>query len=610
MQQENKIVPERGEIDPQYQWDLTPLYPSDAAWEADFAGVDADIDALPAFAGTLSTAQAIHAYLAAETALLRRLSNLYCYASLRRSEDTRADAAQSMFARVSAKYVRAGAVLSFAQPEILALPAEKLAAIVEDAALADYHFALSDLLRRKAHTLSAPEEKLLAAMGEVAAAPSEIADNLQDADMVFADAENQAGERVPVTGSGYIVLQSSTDRTLRKNAFHSFYEGYRQHSNTFAAAYAGAVKAALFESQARHYPSSRAMSMAGENIPETVYDNLVATVRAHLPAMHRYAALRKEILGLDALHYYDLYAPLVPNLEIHYTYPEAQQMVLDAVAPLGEGYQAQVKEAFAQRWLDVYPNKGKSGGAYSSGTYDSRPYILTNFTGTLDAVSTIAHEMGHSMHTAASNRTQPPQYADYTLFVAEVASTVNENLMIEQLLKGDITPEMRLYLLNQYLENFKGTVYRQTMFAEFERDAHAMAQRGEALSPAALNALYKGLVADYFGPALAWDDAVQYEWARIPHFYRPFYVYKYATGYSTAVALSEGILANGAPAVKKYLEFLSMGGSAYPLEELKHAGVDLATPAPVEAALQKFERILDEAEQVYREISAKSRIAE
>ena len=299
---------------------------------------------------------------------------------------------------------------------------------------------------------------------------------------------------------------------------------------------------------------------------------------------------------MDELHYYDVYAPLVADDDTRYTYEQAQQMVLDAVSPLGADYVEQVKKAFATRWIDVYPNRGKSGGAYSSGTYDSDPYILTNFNGTLDNVSTIAHEMGHSMHTWHANHTQPAHYANYTLFVAEVASTVNENLMIEQLLKKEQEPHARLALLNQYLENFKGTVYRQTMFAEFERDAHAMAERGEALNPAALNALYRRLIVDYFGPDLVVDDEVQYEWARIPHFYRPFYVYKYATGYSTAVALSEAILNEGAPAVKRYREFLSMGGSAYPLDELRHAGVDLTTPAPVDAALKKFEAILDDAE--------------
>ena len=594
---DTEILKERKELDPHYQWDLTPMYRDDAAWEAEFATLDEQIQGMTAFEGTLKDAVSIGAYLDAATALSRKLSNLYCYASLRRSEDTRAEAGQSMYARVNAKYAQMMAAMSFAEPEILSLPEDTLQAIVNDEQLADHKFTMENLLRQKPHTLSAPEEKLLASLGEALGAPAEIADNLQDADMVFDSVQDGEGKTVEVTGSNYITLQSSQDRTLRKNSFESYYKGYRQHINTFAASYAGAVKAATAEAAARHYESSRAMSMAGENIPAEVYDNLIATVRKHMPAMYRYVALRKKILGLDELHYYDVYAPLVGEIKTRYTYEQAQQMVLDAVAPLGADYCDLVRKAFAERWIDVYPNKGKSGGAYSSGTYDSNPYILTNFTGTLDSVSTIAHEMGHSMHTWHSNHHQPPQYADYTLFVAEVASTVNENLLIEQLLQKEQEPKTRLYLLNQYLENFKGTVYRQAMFAEFERDAHAMAERGEALSPASLNALYKRLVEDYFGPDLVMDDEVQYEWARIPHFYRPFYVYKYATGYSTAVALSEAILNEGAPAVQRYKEFLSMGGSAYPLDELRHAGVDLATPAPIDAALTKFERILDDAEE-------------
>ncbi|WP_294572836.1 oligoendopeptidase F [uncultured Subdoligranulum sp.] len=593
---DNQILQERKEMDARYQWDLTPMYQDDAAWEAELATLDDQVNAMTAFAGTLKDAISIGAYLDAATELGRKLSNLYCYASLRRSEDTRAEDGQSMYARVTAKYVQALTAMAFAEPEILSLPEETLKAVVQDEQLADHKFTMENLLRQKPHTLTASEEKILATFGEALGAPAEIADNLQDADMVFDAVQDGDGKTVEVTGSNYITLQMSTDRTLRKHSFESYYKGYRQHINTFASSYAGAVKGATAEATVRHYDSSRAMSMAGENIPVEVYDNLIDTVRKHMPAMYRYVALRKKILGVDELHYYDVYAPLVGDINVRYTYEQAQQMVLDAVAPLGQDYTDLVRKAFAERWIDVYPNKGKSGGAYSSGTYDSNPYILTNFTGTLDSVSTIAHEMGHSMHTWHSNHHQPAQYAEYTLFVAEVASTVNENLLIEQLLQKENRPQMRLYLLNQYLENFKGTVYRQTMFAEFEREAHAMAERGEALNPASLNALYKKLVEDYFGPELVMDEEVQYEWARIPHFYRPFYVYKYATGYSTAVALSEAILREGEPAVKRYKEFLSMGGSAYPLDELRHAGVDLATPAPIDAALQKFERILDDAE--------------
>ena len=587
---------ERSEIDPQYQWDLTRLYKDDAAWEQTLSGLDAQVQTVAAFAGRLKDAATIREYLDASVALSRTLSNLYCYASMRRSEDTRAEAAQSMYARISAAYAGAVAALSFAEPEILALPEETLRQIQKDDCLRDYRFVLENLIRQKPHTLSAPEEKLLASFTEVLGAPADIADSLQDADLVFDSAKDGAGEEHEVTGSNYILLQTSSDRTLRENSFRSFYKTYRNHINTFAATYAGAVKAATAEAAVRHYESSRAMSMAGENIPAEVYDNLVASVRAHLPLMYRYVKLRKRLLGIRDLHYYDVYAPLTGESTARYTYDQAKEMVLEAVAPLGEDYVSEVRRGFAQRWVDVYPNKGKSGGAYSTGTYDSEPYIMTNFTGTLDSVSTLAHEMGHSMHSLLARRTQPAQYADYTLFVAEVASTVNENLMIEQLLKTEQRPDARLFLLNQYLENFKGTVFRQTMFAEFEREAHAMRERGEALSPAALNQLYGNLVRDYFGPELIMDEEVRLEWARIPHFYRPFYVYKYATGYSTAVALSEGILKEGEPARKRYLEFLSMGGSAWPLDELRHAGVDLTTPAPVDAALEKFGRLLDDAE--------------
>lgn len=586
----------RSEIDSQYKWDLTRLYKDDAAWEQELAGLNRQVQTVAAFAGRLKEAKTIREYLDASVTLSRTLSNLYCYASMRRSEDTRAEAAQSMYARISAAYAGAVAALSFAEPEILALPEETLQEIQKDDCLQEYRFVLENLVRQKPHTLSAPEEKLLASLSEVLGAPADIADSLQVADLTFDSVKDSAGEAHEVTGSNYILLQTSSDRTLRENSFRSFYKTYRNHINTFAATYAGAVKAATAEAAARHYESSRAMSMAGENIPAEVYDNLVASVRAHLPLMYRYVKLRKRLLEIQELHYYDVYAPLTGESTARYTYDQAKQMVLDAVAPLGEEYCAEVRRGFAQRWVDVYPNKGKSGGAYSTGTYDSEPYIMTNFTGTLDSVSTLAHEMGHSMHSLLSRRTQPAQYADYTLFVAEVASTVNENLMIEQLLKTEQRPDTRLFLLNQYLENFKGTVFRQTMFAEFEREAHAMRERGEALSPTALNQLYGNLVRDYFGPELVMDEEVQLEWARIPHFYRPFYVYKYATGYSTAVALSEGILKEGESARKRYLEFLSMGGSVWPLDELRHAGVDLTTPAPVNAALEKFGRLLNDAE--------------
>lgn len=589
-----EILKERSELDPQFQWDLTPMFESDAAWETALDSLDADIESLAAFAGKLTDAVTIGAYLDASTEVGRKVERLYCYASQRHDEDTRDDKAQSMYARIGSKYVKMAAALSFAQPEILSLPEETLTAIVNDPAVADYKFNLEDLLRGKPHTLTKAEEKLLASFGEVMSAPSEIYHNLEDADLLFDAVKDGSGETVEVTGSNFVPLEMSTDRTLRENAFHSYYKSYREHINTFAASYAGAIKAATAEAAARNYPSSRAMAMAGENVPAEVYDNLVATVRKHIPAMHRYVRLRKKMLGVDALHFYDVYAPLVGDLKKSYSYETAQEMVLKAVAPLGEDYQATVRKAYAERWIDVYPNRGKRGGAYSGGCYDSNPYILLNFSGTLDSVSTLAHEMGHTIHSWRSRQHQPPQYADYTLFVAEVASTVNENLLIEQLLANENDPQTRLYLLNQYLENFKGTVYRQTMFAEFELQMGKMVESGEALTADALSEKYLALNKLYFGPDMVSDDEIALEWTRIPHFYYNYYVFQYATSFSAAVAIANRILREGESAVKDYKKFLSGGCSKDPVSLLRDMGVDMRTSTPVNDALSLFGELIDE----------------
>ncbi len=596
-------VKKRSEIPEQYKWDLSTLFANDEAWEEALAALDAFGPQIEAFMGTLTESPAaLRRFLDFETEMERKIYNVYEYAFLRNSEDSRDPKTQTMSRKAMGKIVALSSLTSFAQPEVLAMPEEKLKAFVESEELAPYRYNMEVLLREKPHTLSAAEERLLASAGEVLGASGEIDDMLQDADMTFDSVKDGEGNDVPVTGAGFIALQESTDRVLRENAFRSYYKGYKGLINTFGANYAANVKKDIFLSRARNYTSSRAMSVAGENVPESVYDGLIATVRKHMPAMHRYAALRKEMLGLDELHYYDLYTPLAQEVDLHYSYEEAQEMVLAAVKPLGEDYGKVVRTAFRDRWLDVYPNEGKGGGAYSAGTYDSNPFIMLNFTGSVDSVSTIAHEMGHSMHSYLSHKNQPAQYGDYKIFVAEVASTVNENLMIEQLLAQDITPETRLYLLNQYLENFKGTVYRQTMFAEFEKLAHEAQERGDALSAESLCQIYEQLLRDYFGGALTPDEEVRYEWARIPHFYRSFYVYKYATSYAAAVALSDAILCDGEKAVKPYLEFLSMGGSADPLDELKHAGVDMTTPEPIDRALAKFEKILDETEKVWKKL--------
>ena len=585
---------ERSEIENKYKWNLTSLYENDAAWEEDLKKIEEATAKVAAYQGKLTNSENVLACLKASTDMGRLISNLFCYANLRRSEDTRAEDAQKMYMRIYMNYVKAVSSVAFLEPEFLSLPEETIEEIVNDPALAEYRFQLENLKRRKPHTLSAREEKLLASFGEVLAAPGEIASNLQDADLVFEDALDSEGNAHEMSSAAFGPLMMSADRTLRENAFKSMYKAYKQHINTFAASYSGQIKAAVTEAQARNYPSSRAMSMAHENIPVEVYDNLIETVHQFMPAMHRYVTLRKRLLGVDELHYYDVYVPLIQTKEKNYSFDEAKQMVLDAVAPLGEEYCTTVRNGFNDNWVDVYPNKGKSSGAYSSGTYDSNPFIMMNFTGTLDSVSTLAHEMGHSMHTWHSNKHQPVQYADYTLFVAEVASTVNENLMIEQLLAKTEDPEERLALLNQYLENFKGTVYRQVMFAEFEKKAHEMEEAGQPLTRESLCAMYYDLNKTYYGGGCRVDKVVENEWMRIPHFYNAFYVYKYATGFCAAVALANKILNEGEEAVAAYRKFLTLGGSMSPIESLKVAGIDMSSPEPVISALDTFAELLAE----------------
>ena len=438
----------------------------------------------------------------------------------------------------------------------------------------------------------------------MADSPDAIFGVFHNADLRFPAVTDGAGAEQPLTDATFVPLLQSGDRTLRRNAFETYYATLGGYRNTLAATLDAQFKHLRFFANARRYPSTLDAALDATEVPVSVYDSLIESVHANLDKMYRYVALRRRLLGVDELHMYDVYTPIVPDVAEEIPFEQAKAAVLDALAVLGEDYTAMLREGFDHRWLDVYPNVGKRGGAYSSGIARPHPYVLLNQTDDLDSQFTIAHEMGHAMHSYLSCKHQPVCTSDYVIFVAEVASTCNEVLLMRHLLRKSTDRRERAYLINHFLDQFKGTVYRQTMFAEFEREAHAMVERGEALNAAALNALYKRLVTDYFGNDMVIDDEIQYEWARIPHFYRPFYVYKYATGYSTAVALSEGILKNGEPAVKKYLEFLHMGGSAYPLDELRHAGVDLTTPAPVDAALDKFGRILDEAEACVAQLEA------
>ena len=589
-------VKERSEIQQQYKWDLTSLFESDEKWEEKLASLKGQQQVALSYQGKLDNAQTIYQYLKWDYSITSDLSDLFCYASLRHSEDTRDSNATSMYSRIYSLYVEISSASAFARPEILSLDDDKLKAIIEDDQLKDYRFMLEDLYREKKHTLSAKEEIVISSFGESFAAASEISESLRDSDLTFDDIIDNEGKKYPLSESSYIHYQMSDDRTLRKSAFESYYKTYKQHIHTFASAYRAQVKTAVTEARLRGYGSSREMSLSKNNIPLSVYDNLIESVHRHLNLMYRYLAIRKKLLSVDELHYYDVYAPLSKGSNKQYTYKQAQQMVLEAVSPLGKEYQKKVQQAFDEKWVDVYPNVGKSNGAYSSGTYHSNPYIMMNFNGSLDSVSTLAHEMGHSLHTYLTNSHQPVQYSDYSLFVAEVASTVNENLLIDQLLQNCNDPRERLALLNEYLEGFKGTVYRQTMFAEFEMKAHQMAQQGQSLDCDSLSEVYENLIKLYFGDELVIDPEVKYEWARIPHFFNPFYVYVYATGYTSAVAIKEGILKQGQSAVDRYLQFLSMGSSDYPLNELKHAGVDLTSSESIDRAFEKLEEILDDAE--------------
>ena len=594
----SKPIRKRSEVAAEFTWDLTDIFPSDEAWRAEYEALKPYAGAVAAYQGRLGeSAETLLAYFRLDDELNVRVGRLYGYANCKADEDTSNGFYQDLRGKALSLSVTLSGAGAFAASELLALSDETLTRFyAEQPELATYRRPIERVRRRRAHILSPECEALLANAGEMADSPDAIFGVFHNADLRFPAVTDGAGAEQPLTDATFVPLLQSGDRTLRRNAFETYYATLGGYHNTLAATLDAQFKQLRFFANARRYPSTLDAALDATEVPVSVYDSLIESVHANLDKMYRYVALRRRLLGVDELHMYDVYTPIVPDVAEEIPFEQAKATVLDALAVLGEDYTAMLREGFDHRWLDVYPNVGKRGGAYSSGIARPHPYVLLNQTDDLDSQFTIAHEMGHTIHSWRSRQHQPPQYADYTLFVAEVASTVNENLLIEQLLQNENDPQTRLYLLNQYLENFKGTVYRQTMFAEFEREAHAMVERGEALNAAALNALYKRLVTDYFGVDMVIDDEIQYEWARIPHFYRPFYVYKYATGYSTAVALSEGILKEGEPAVKRYKEFLSMGGSAYPLDELRHAGVDLATPAPVDAALEKFERILDDAE--------------
>ena len=592
-------IRERSEIPVADKWAVEDLYINDEAWEQELSTIKQDQEALAAFAGRLAeSGQTLYDYLYLSEMTDVKASRLGNYCRRKSDEDTRNATYQAMSGRFTSAMVELGSTLSFDTPEIMAISEEVLDQFYADyPKLERYRRYLTNLRRKREHVLSPEEEKLLAGVGELSRAPDNIYGMFADADLKFDDAVDTEGNAHPVNQATFVPLQRSQDRILRKNAYESLYKGFGDFKNTAAAVLDAQNKQLKFFAQARHYENAFEASLDNTNVPTSVYLNLIDTVHKNMDKMHRYVRLRKKLLGLDELHFYDVYAPLVADVDKKVAYEDAKRTVYDALAPMGDEYRAVLKEGFDNRWIDVYPNTGKRSGAYSAGAV-VHPYVLLNFTGTLSSQFTLAHEMGHALHSYLSHKHQNPIDANYVIFVAEVASTCNEALLMEYLLSKTTDKKERMYLINHFLEQFKGTLYRQTMFAEFELNIGKMVADGQTLTADALCAEYRRLNEEYFGPDMVIDDEIAMEWARIPHFYYNYYVFQYATGYAAAIALSRRILREGEPAVQDYLEFLSGGCAKSPIDLLKGAGVDMNGPEAVQSALDLFDQLMDEMEEL------------
>ncbi|QZT35114.1 oligoendopeptidase F [Caldalkalibacillus thermarum TA2.A1] len=594
-------LPKRSELDPKYKWDLTKIFKSDEEWEEAFQEVKSLLPSIKEYEGRLmESADTLLEALQLRDEIGKKLGKVYIYAHLKKDEDTTNSKYVAFENRAASLHVEVASAVSYFSPEILRADESTVRSYLrENEALQVYEHYLDQLLRQKEHTLSTKEEAILAQVGELASAPNDIFTMINNADMKFPTITDENGEEKELTHGRYIQFLESKDGRVRQDAFKAMYDTFKKQRNTLAATLNANVKKDVFYARVRKYRSSLEASLDRDNVPVRVYENLIAAIQEALPVFQRYMKLRKKALGLDELHMYDLYVPLVQDVEMKYTYEEAKQLVRDSLQPLGEEYLAVVDEGFNSGWIDVYENVGKRSGAYSSGTYGTPPYILLNYQENLDNVFTLTHEMGHSVHSYFSCKEQPYIYSDYTIFVAEVASTLNEALLTHYLLQKTNDPKQRMYILNHYLESFRGTVFRQTMFAEFEKLIHEKVEEGEALTADRLSELYYDLNLTYFGADVVVDQDIAMEWARIPHFYYNFYVYKYATGFAAATALSQQILNEGKPAVDRYLSFLKSGGSDYPIELLKKAGVDMTSPEPVRQALRVFERTLTEMEELF-----------
>lgn len=594
-----KELKTRDQIDSKYKWNIEAMIPDESVISGELETIKKEAEAYGEdFAGRLTeSADTLLAAFQKRDDIWRRLEKIYVYARMRRDENNAETKYQAMADQCNSVIAAVSASMAFFTPELLSASEETILAYIDAApGLEIYRFAICDTMRQKAHILTQAEENILAQMSEVTGATNDIFTMLNNADIKFGTIIDEDGDETEVTHGNFIKFMESHDRDVRKNAYNAVYDAYKELINTIASAYNYNTKTDVVSARIRKYESARAAALSGDNIPAEVYDNLVAEVHKNLPAMHRYVELRKKLLGVDKLYMYDMYVPLIKLPETSVSFEEGLDIMRDALQPLGEEYLTKMNKGIEEGWIDVYENKGKTSGAYSFGCYDSYPYILLNYTDTLKDVFTIIHEMGHSMHSRYTRDEQPYIYGSHSIFTAEVASTVNESLLMQHLLRTEDEKEMRKYLLNMHLEEFRTTLFRQTMFAEFEDITHKTIESGETLTAEWMCQQYEDLNAQYYGSAVEKDDVIRYEWARIPHFYNAFYVYKYATGYSAATAISKKILTEGKPAAQDYIRFLKTGESDYPIELLKIAGVDMSSPLPVQQAMETFNQLLDEFE--------------
>ncbi|MFS1241396.1 oligoendopeptidase F [Enterococcus lactis] len=597
---EVKQLPKREELPENLTWDLTKIFSSDQEFDEKYLELSEKLKKSEKYKGTLD--QGASQFLDAIEFVLsvyRQTEIIYVYAHLKNDQDTGNTEYQALYARASSLFSKVSEAVSWFEPEILQLSDERIwQYFKEEPKLEVYRHYIQQIVDNRAHVLSADQESLLAGAGEIFEASSDTFAVLNNADLVFPTIEGENGEKVQLSHGVYGQLLESTDRSVREAAFKGLYSVYEQFRNTFASTLSTHIKGHNFKAKVRNYSSAREASLSNNHIPESVYDTLVAVVNKHLPLLHRYMELRKRLLEVEKLHMYDLYTPVLGEAPITFTYEEAKEKALEALKPMGEEYMTIVEKAFSERWIDVVENKGKRSGAYSSGSYDTNPYILLNWHDTLDQLFTLVHEMGHSVHSYFTRSNQPYVYGDYSIILAEIASTTNENILTEYLLETEKDPRVRAYVLNHYLDGFKGTVFRQTQFAEFEHFMHTEDEKGVPLTSEYLSDSYGKLNAKYYGPAVEEDPEIKFEWSRIPHFYYNYYVFQYSTGFSAASALAKRILSQEPDALENYLAYLKAGNSDYPVEVMKKAGVDMTQAAYIEDAMSMFEQRLNELEEL------------